>query len=423
MTHWMLFSTLAAGLFYGLYCLTLRRDRWLELSLWYLLVALPFSILVPHLSMHDFLGFASLPVVPAGNFWLTLDEVDITASEAPRALALMDGVLATYLVGLTVCVAWLVYQLAAQAVAVVRLRRKHGVHAASDGYDIPRRAALVLVDDDTAPYSFFNQIIVGTRGLNDEDLRCILAHESLHVRHHHTSDLLFARLLCCMAWFNPFAWLMLRELRAVHEYQADAAVLADNGRMMIRPYMSLLYRQATGTGYGHITNKFNSINLKKRINMMKQTKSRFGAWKALAALPVAALLLMVGCKPAEAQKGDGQTAQQEVIAAATGDSIYEVVEVQPEFPGGMEALYKYLAENIHYPEQAKADKVEGRVYVRFVIEADGSVNNAEVLRGIGGGCDEEALRVVNAMPKWTPGKQRGEVVRVHFNLPIIFKLQ
>jgi protein TonB len=89
----------------------------------------------------------------------------------------------------------------------------------------------------------------------------------------------------------------------------------------------------------------------------------------------------------------------------------------------MEALTKYLSENIKYPEQAKKDKIQGKVYISFVVEKDGSVADAKVLRGIGGGCDEEALRVVNAMPKWTPGKMRNTPVRVQFNLPVVFKLQ
>ena len=218
-------------------------------------------------------------------------------------------------------------------------------------------------------------------------------------------------------WFNPFAWLMMREIRAVHEYQADAASIGACGR---EGYLHLLYRQATGTGYGHITNNFKSINLKKRIVMMNKTKTRFGAWKVLAALPVAALLLMVGCKQASTQEPQ---ATDEAQVEATSDSVYSVVDQDPEFEGGMEALYKYLAENIQYPEQAKADKVEGRVFISFVIEPDGTVSNAEVLRGIGGGCDEEALRVVQGMPNWKPGMVDGKPVRVHYNIPITFKLQ
>jgi protein TonB len=103
--------------------------------------------------------------------------------------------------------------------------------------------------------------------------------------------------------------------------------------------------------------------------------------------------------------------------------IFMVVESMPEFPGGEPALYKYLAENIKYPQMAKESGIQGRVFVTFVVERDGRVTDVRVLRGIGGGCDEEAIRVVAAMPKWAPGKQRGKPVRVQYNLPVKFTLQ
>lgn len=103
--------------------------------------------------------------------------------------------------------------------------------------------------------------------------------------------------------------------------------------------------------------------------------------------------------------------------------IFTVVENDPEFPGGMEALYKYLAQNIKYPQLARDNNITGRVYVTFVVERDGSITGCRVLRDIGGGCGQEAIRVVKSMPKWTPGKQRGKAVRVQFNLPVNFNLQ
>ena len=104
------------------------------------------------------------------------------------------------------------------------------------------------------------------------------------------------------------------------------------------------------------------------------------------------------------------------------EEVFVVVEEEPEFPGGMEALYRYLASNIKYPELAKKEKIQGTVYVSFVVEKDGSVTNIKVLRDIGGGCSEEAVRVVRQMPKWKPGRQRGQRVRVQYNLPIKFSL-
>ncbi len=104
--------------------------------------------------------------------------------------------------------------------------------------------------------------------------------------------------------------------------------------------------------------------------------------------------------------------------------IFMVVESMPIFPGGGDAaLYRYLGANIEYPQMAKESVIQGTVWVTFVIEKNGKVSGIKVLRGIGGGCDEEAVRVIRNMPRWTPGKQRGKPVRVQYNLPVKFILQ
>lgn len=102
--------------------------------------------------------------------------------------------------------------------------------------------------------------------------------------------------------------------------------------------------------------------------------------------------------------------------------IFTVVEEAPSYPGGDEARIKFLQENIKYPQMARESGIAGTVYVTFVVERDGNVTDVKVMRGIGGGCDEEAIRVIKAMPKWNPGKQRGKPVRVQFNMPIKFTL-
>jgi len=103
--------------------------------------------------------------------------------------------------------------------------------------------------------------------------------------------------------------------------------------------------------------------------------------------------------------------------------VFFIVEEMPEFPGGEEARTRFLLENIKYPQMARESGIQGVVYVTFVVEPDGSISNVRVIRGIGGGCDEEAIRVVKMMPKWIPGNQRGKPVRVQFNMPIKFTLQ
>ncbi|GAB2594054.1 energy transducer TonB [Spirosoma areae] len=108
------------------------------------------------------------------------------------------------------------------------------------------------------------------------------------------------------------------------------------------------------------------------------------------------------------------------FAQKTDTTIYTVVEQQPVFPGGFDAMKKYLLTNVHYPPEARKASVKDRVLMSFVVELDGSITYIQLVKGIGYGCDEEAIRVVRAMPRWTPGSQSGKLLRVKFHLPVLF---
>ena len=110
------------------------------------------------------------------------------------------------------------------------------------------------------------------------------------------------------------------------------------------------------------------------------------------------------------------------VTHVDNDTVFQIVEQMPQFPGGEKAMMKYVSENIKYPQEARDKDIDGRVFVSFVVEKDGSIGEVKVMRGIGGGCDEEAARVISAMPKWEPGKQKGKPVRVSYMMPITFKL-
>ncbi len=113
-----------------------------------------------------------------------------------------------------------------------------------------------------------------------------------------------------------------------------------------------------------------------------------------------------------------EVVEEEVVE----QEIFQIVEEMPAYPGGERALLEYVAKNIKYPQIARETGIQGRVFVGFVVEPDGSVSNVKILRGIGGGCDEEAMRVIKSLPKWKPGKQRGKAVRVSYQIPVVFKL-
>jgi protein TonB len=114
-----------------------------------------------------------------------------------------------------------------------------------------------------------------------------------------------------------------------------------------------------------------------------------------------------------------EVVEEEVVE----QEIFQIVEEMPQFPGGEQKLMEFVAKNIKYPQIARETGIQGRVFVGFVVEPDGSISNVKLLRGIGGGCDEEAMRVIKSLPKWKPGKQRGKAVRVSYQIPVFFKLQ
>lgn len=121
-------------------------------------------------------------------------------------------------------------------------------------------------------------------------------------------------------------------------------------------------------------------------------------------------------------EGPGTGTEKTIVDLNPGFTNFAVVEKKPMFPGGDEALYKYLSKNIHYPDRAKQMGITGIVYVQFIIDEFGGIQNVKAVRGIGGGCDEEAQRVIKGMPRWIPGKQGGHAVRVQYHIPIDFQL-
>lgn len=141
-------------------------------------------------------------------------------------------------------------------------------------------------------------------------------------------------------------------------------------------------------------------------------------------IPFTIFIALIGISNlALAQTEESSSPNKTTVPTTSNEEVFTLVEQLPEYPGGKAMMHEYMAKNFKYPIPAKNNNIQGRVYVTFVIEKDGSVSNAQVVRGIGSGCDEEALRLVNSMPKWTPGIQKGEPVRVKYTLPISFKLQ
>ena len=295
---------------------------------------------------------------------------------------------------------------------------------------------LVVHNRDIAPFSWMRYIVLSRKDL-EENGREILIHELAHIRNHHSWDLLLADLCIFVQWFNPAAWLLKQELQTIHEYEADDTVLREG--VDAKKYQMLLIKKAVGTRLYSMANSFNHSSLKKRITMMlKEKSSPWARVKYLYVLPLAALAVSAFARPEVSAVADElssakvndlvasmKTNQLETVSFAVKDTltpVFEVVERMPQFPGGVAAQVEYFKKNLRYPAEAKKAGTQGRVVVQFFVNKDGSISNVKVLRGVDPALDAEAIRLVNSMPKWKPGMQKGKAVTVKYTVPVLFSL-
>lgn len=396
---------------------------------------------------------------------------------------------------------------------------------------------LVVHQQNVAPFSWRHYIVLSRQDLEEYGEE-IIAHEYAHIMHKHFRDLLLAEICLLFQWFNPAMWLFRKELKTVHEFEADESVL--KAGIDAKKYQLLLIQKTVGTRLYSMVNSFDHSSLKKRITMMLKKKSNpWARLKYLYVLPLAVIAVAAFARPeisseldeisavkvndltaimkteevkssekhpAKEIKVQGQvlekstntpvvganviikgttsgtitdldgnfvismpvgatlsvsyinmktkeltitekligkikslkvylegeitTKTQEVVVVGYGGGeeasdevpVFQVVEEMPEFPGGMGECLKFLGKNIKYPVEAQKAGVQGKVIVQFVVEKDGNIANPKVVRSIDPDLDGEAIRVISIMPKWKPGMQKGQPVRVKYTVPVTFRL-
>ena len=317
-----------------------------------------------------------------------------------------------YIIGVVVCLGWKNLQL-------IRLHRYIPSNClwkdTIDGIQVYGHF------DEVCPFSWMNSIVI-----TDEDFRTnpsVMQHERAHIRLHHSWDNLFVSFVEVLQWFNPCIWMLDSSLREVHEYEADAEVLTQG--VTLQNYQSLLIRKAIGTSSYDFANGFNHSLLKKRIKMMMKKKTnRWSYTKALYLLPVTAVALAAFATPEFAEKADAviESEPSTTDLPPIEGEILQICENMPHFPGGEQAMLKFIAENAHYPENAQKAGIEGLAVVEFIIDKKGKIHEPRVIKGLTPAFDEEVLRVVRAMPDWEPGTLRGEKKNVRYTLPVSFKI-
>lgn len=413
-------------LFYALYKLVCTRDTFFRSRRFILIVSLVLPFILPFIDVREWLESRDRMIMLTHfDYSAVLPEI-VVGSEAVetgnRVFVLSEWIGYLYLAGVVA----LLVRLAVQAFSLYRLivrmpeKEINGV-------------CVKCLNDPSGPFSFFGWIFMNPAAVKEDEISEILTHEMAHVKQHHSVDVLLAEMVSICCWMNPFAWLLKREVRLNLEFLADRKVM--EAGFATKSYQYHLLGLAYNHKYG-LSNNFNFSHLKQRIIMMNKKKSNAAGHikYALFVLPAFALLVAgnISCSQDASQTED---AKEEVVAPvspeakeAPADStakeeVFMVAEQMPEFPGGMKELLKFLQDNLKYPENAMKNNVQGRVIVQFVVEKDGTLTEFKVARSVDPDLDAKALRVLQTMPKWKPGMQRGKIVRVKFTVPVSFKLQ
>ncbi|MCF2520652.1 M56 family metallopeptidase [Dyadobacter sp. CY351] len=389
------------------YLLMLRNHTFFKWNRYYLLGSLCLAFLLPLLIYPE-----NAPVIPV-VYQLNAAAFTISANyeEAP-VLSKTQVIWAVYAIGLIIAA----FQFLKHIIQLRKFLKAGEIIKLDD-------CTVVLIDsNNTGSFSFLKWIVIN-RNDYEHHFDAILRHEMVHTQQMHSLDILFIEILKVLFWFNPFLLLYKRSMQEIHEFLADAqAPNRDH-------YARFLVAYALKAPITSLTNHFfKPSQIKNRIRMIY--KNRTSKWMLstyMLALTVigSTALFVAGCEQTEQNEAELAFRNSEKAAndALANEKVFTVVEEQPEFPGGQQAMFQFLGRKIKYPTVAAKNNVQGRVFLQFIVTTSGDVRDIKVLKGIGSGCDEEAARVLALFPKWKPGRQNGEPVNVKYHLPVNFQLE
>ena len=467
--HYLIQVNLYLVVFFGFYVLFLRKETFYQANRFYLMLSGIMSFVIPFLHTAWVKGWFVTREVShiMASYDTTALETPITAVAGTHLISLSHILLGLYVAGL-VFYTW-----------------KFGV-------SIFRTIRFVadFTGDDAQAFSFFGKVRVGKSLLR---YKPVLDHERIHVIQCHSFDVILFEVISILCWVNPLVYVLKREIRLLHEYQADAYASRMAGSKAY--YAALLLSRKFGVTPESILGNsfFKQSLLKSRIQMLSKESSHkrallkygfiapiFLGMMVLASASIArsenlgkiekysedlvfenpAPRLIADRKEVKVDltefrkngtvknlaEEDDITFEKEKVTQRDipppppmekrpekielqfteipfrDEEVFVGVESQPYYPGGEDAMYRFLNTNIRYPSAASRANIQGRVTLQFIVEKDGTVSSPKVLKGIGFGADEEAVRVVSSMPQWTPGMQNGRSVRVYYTIPIMFTL-
>lgn len=436
---YILKSSFCLAAFYLFYRLLLSRETLHRFNRMALLGVLLLSAVVPLIEVSTEQPTGVGQGMLTLEEWLVLSEAMPEVSSAPveEARAVWPLVLlAVYGVGV-------LFFLGRNLLSLIRLgqllrgTQREGIHRYVA--DAPR-VLLFVHERGIAPFSWMRCIVIARKDL-EEDGRPILLHELAHIRCGHSWDLLLADLCCFVQWFNPAAWLLKQELQAVHEYEADEAVL--RAGVNAREYQLLLIKKAVGTRLYSMANSLNHSKLKKRITMMQRRKSNpWARAKLLYVLPLAAVAVAAFARPEVSgvsnQLSDAKVTDLAAIVKAesvksavepqdTARKVYQSYKVHngtsasAEARAGMEALMQYFDKHVSQSVVTE-DGVHSKMIMQIVFNQGGELAEVKVLEGVDAATDAEAVRVMRNIPRSVSEKLKGDTISFAFTVPVKFSV-
>ncbi len=425
-------SVFITSLFCLLYLMFFNKEASFKQNRFFLLLGIVFGFFVP------FLDF-SVPKNEEVQWFVRLATINVSANSKPESMvpgsfSFLNLLCILYVVGVTFFLVRFLFQLKT-------------ILGFFNGAEVQKKDdfRMVFTGKRHSVFSFLGFIFIDKESQHTKDLEVIINHERVHVAQKHSIDLLLFEVLAIVQWFNPFIWWYGKTIKQNHEFLADKGLL--NKGFSMEKYQEVLLQNYSIFGLG-LANSFNhSLTFKRLIMMKKNSSNRKSIVKLIVLLPILVVsVYFISCSKEEQAldnkesissesvsknkilRNESTNGSEEVVVVSKrtlgkDEKILDVVEVMPEYPGGELELRKFIAMHVKYPSQAVKEGIQGKVYVKFVVDKTGEVSNIEIVRSVDPLLDAEAARVVSKLPTWSPGKNEGEAVNVYYTIPINFQLQ
>lgn len=394
-------SGLLLAIFYAVYKLLLENEKMFRFNRIYLLGSIVFSLVIPL----QLFSIASL--FPSKVKTIQLDEIMIVANKSILNDVSYNEIITFFLGAIYILIAAiLLIRFVVNVSSFFLKMKKNSVEFIED-------QKLVLMKESILPHSFWNAIFISKEDFANGKIPSeLIAHEKAHLQQKHTLDILFVEVLQIVFWFNPMFILFEKAIKLNHEFLADEAVNKQFGE--IKNYQNLLLDFASNKQTVALASTINYLITKKRLLMMTKKESAVKEiGKVFIVGLICSLLLFVFNAEAAVQPNPNENHINYVAANMK----------EPQFPGGIEKFYMFVGQNFKMPEEFSKQKIEGKLLLEFMVEKDGSLSEFKVVKDLGYGVADEAIRVLKLSPKWIPATENGTAVRVSYSLPITLQSQ